>query len=254
MQHDTILSWKNILIFWPHPRHQWCVFGQNMCVHGAVCSIPISLINYAIWILSEKTCFDLYPTPGVEGAWKDRLSDCMLLHSSFPLIWYAIWPCSEKDEFWPFDPTLGPGEGSMGKIFATMLMLVSFPLFDMQHDHILKKLNFGLCLSPLVHPGGAYPCIQTKIPFDMCFISIVSLSACEISVKLLTTDCVIAKCKYLTFDPAYGVRGLGKILITVMFIYRHRVFMACSEKLWDIKVLWKREEKAKIAFAFKKGP
>ena len=24
--------------------------------------------------------------------------------SWFPLIWYAKWPCSEKVEFWPFDP------------------------------------------------------------------------------------------------------------------------------------------------------
>ena len=31
--------------------------------------------------------------------------------------------------------------GSAGKIFATMLMHVSFYLFDMQHDHILKKMN-----------------------------------------------------------------------------------------------------------------
>ena len=47
--------------------------------------------------------------------------------------------------------------------------------------------------------------------------------------KIKTTDWVIAKFTYLTFDPTGG-RG-GKFLITIMLIYRHWVIIAYSEKL-----------------------
>ena len=43
------------------------------------------------------------------------------------------------------------------KKFAAMLLRVSHSLlFDMQHDIVLKKLNFGLhpIPAPKVHPGG----------------------------------------------------------------------------------------------------
>ena len=42
----------------------------------------------------------------------------------------------------------------------------------MQHDHVLKKLNFDLLTQAL--DGKSYL---------ICFIFIVALSACEISVK-----------------------------------------------------------------------
>ena len=60
-----------------------------------------------------------------------------------------------------------------------------FLKFDMQHDHILKKLNF-------VYPGGPEPGFQTKSRL-ICFISIVPLSACKNLEKIFTTDLVIAK-------------------------------------------------------------
>ena len=56
-----------------------------MCLDGALCSIPINLIcNMTIFTKKIVLTFD--PTPGVEGVCKDRMSACMLLHSSFPLI------------------------------------------------------------------------------------------------------------------------------------------------------------------------
>ena len=57
---------------------------------------------------------------------------------------------------------------------------------------------------------------------------------------MLITDSVIGKFKYSTFDPTLGVRW-GKILITVMLIYRHWVFMPYSGNLSDIIVLEKCE-------------
>ena len=51
------------------------------------------------------------------------------------------------------------------------------------------------------------------------------------SVKILTSDRVIAKFKYKTFDPHQeGGGGGGTIVIMVMLIYRHWVIMAYSDK------------------------
>ena len=41
------------------------------------------------------------------------------------------------------------------------------------------------------------------------FISIAALPVCKFSAKILTIALVIAKFKYLTFDPLGGVKGGG---------------------------------------------
>ena len=43
----------------------------------------------------------------------------------------------------------------------------------------------------------------------ICFISIAALPVCKTSVKILIIASVIAKFKYLTFDPLGGVKGGG---------------------------------------------
>ena len=51
-----------------------------MCLHGALCSIPFNLIcNMTTFSKEMFRPFD--PTPGAEGESKDRICDCMLLHS-----------------------------------------------------------------------------------------------------------------------------------------------------------------------------
>ena len=50
--------------------------------------------------------------------------------------------------------------------------------------------------------------LKTKIPSDM--FDIYCSSTCIQNVgKILTIDLVIAKFKYLTFDPNRGVKGVG---------------------------------------------
>ena len=44
---------------------------------------------------------------------KERICACMVLYAPFPLICYATWPCSEKVEFRPIDPTPMVGGGGM---------------------------------------------------------------------------------------------------------------------------------------------
>ena len=70
-----------------------------------------------------------------------------------------------------------------GQIFAGHVVVCFIHLeFDIQHDHILKKkMNFGFGPTPLVHPGDIQA-LKLKSCL-ICFISIVHLSACEISVK-----------------------------------------------------------------------
>ena len=48
--------------------------------------------------------------------------------------------------------------------------------FDMQHDHIPKKSNFGLRPTPYVHPGDQSRGVKLKSHL-ICFISIVPLPA-----------------------------------------------------------------------------
>ena len=67
----------------------------------------------------------LTPTPGseVRGS-AGKFFVTMLLHTWFPLIWYATWHCSEKVEFWPFDSS---GQG-VGEILGTMLLHFMIPI------------------------------------------------------------------------------------------------------------------------------
>ena len=120
--------------------------------------------------------------------------------------------------------------------------------FDIKHDPGLKKINFDLLIPPS----------KSTQTFDrysrlICFIFIVSLSACEISAKHI--DNWLSYCNIKIFDlwPHLRDKGLGKVLITVMLIYRHWVIMAYCEKLADIIVFEKCEvystQKSHIDFA-----
>ena len=60
--------------------------------------------------------------------------------------------------------------------------------FDMQHDHVLKKLNFDLLTLPSMSTQWVRHRAFDRKSRLICFIFIVPLSACEISVKILTTD------------------------------------------------------------------
>ena len=148
--------------------------GQNICYHDvAFCDSHKSDMQHEHVL--KNFDFDLYTISqglGMEGGmWAKCLLPCCCI-LWFALIWYAICPCSEKDEFWPFDPipqdiggllrqnicyhvaafcdsvnlicnmtmsekkmnfdlwTLSEGEvwGSVGKVFANMLLHLWFPL------------------------------------------------------------------------------------------------------------------------------
>ena len=80
--------------------------------------------------------------------------------------------------------------------------------------------------------------------FLICFISIAVLPACKISAKILIIALVIAKFKYLTFDPLGGVKG-GGVKHWPCHSYLQAlglVIMVYSEKLLNIIALMKCED------------
>ena len=98
--------------------------GQDMCLHGALCSIPISLICN---MTTFRIFFDLWPHPRDEG-WV--LGQNMYLHvaafvTPFNLIcnmtmFWKSWILT----FWP--QPKGSGRVSKGKMFSTILINASF--------------------------------------------------------------------------------------------------------------------------------
>ena len=193
--------------------------------------------------ITKKLTFDLFTaSPGLgrmEGLSVGKIFDTMLLHSRFPLIWYATWPRSEPSEFCPIDciSRVGAVGGSVGKIFSTMLLHSWFPFwyatrpcsekvefwphflslgevcrqnscyhvaafrdsfqFDMQHDHVLKKLNFD----PLTLPQGVEGlCAKCLLP-----------CCCSSRFYLLwyaTWPCS-EKAKFWPIDPSGSWEGRG---------------------------------------------
>ena len=84
------------------------------------------------------------------GGSAGKIFATMLLHSWFPLTWYATWPCSEKVDFWPLNPSpQAVGEGSAGKIFVTMFLHFIIP-FNMICNETMFWKSWTLTYWP--HP------------------------------------------------------------------------------------------------------
>ena len=116
--------------------------------------------------------------PTDNGSFKNKnyhISTICFEYLWFHSIWYATWPFSEKVEFWHFDHTRR--SGTMRKMFANMLLRASFPLIWYATCPYSHKLKFDL------HPGGLTQAFDLQ-SHSICFIFIVPLSECEISVNL----------------------------------------------------------------------
>ena len=95
-------------------------------------------------IQKQKNIWPFDPNPGVKGMCKNSgILAFMVVCAQFPFFWYATSLLSEKDIVWHFVPLPGVEGVSVGKKFATMLLHVLLALFDMQHDHIPKKIGLG---------------------------------------------------------------------------------------------------------------
>ena len=178
------------MTFLPIPHGRWVVCGQYVCYHVAAFVIPFNLIYNMtrFWKKNEFWPFD--STPRVRGVCGQN-------------IYYHVGACvipfnliCNMTEFWKSwiltPPPRSRGGGGAGKIFATTLLHASFPLIWYATWPKSKKIESGPLPHPLSSPRGSNPGRRSQTTFDM-FHMYCTLSACEISVKILTTDWVIAK-------------------------------------------------------------
>ena len=202
---DRICAW--VVLYAPFPLiwyATWLLSEQNCCelltppqgprvcvrreyvLACALCYIPFNFIcNMTTF---RKKSFDLLTPPqGLRVCvWTEYvLAWCPMLH----LIWYTTWLHSE-----PFEPTTSWDRGCIYRqniCYQFAACVIPFNLIC-NMTIFWKKLNFGLCLTPLVHPGDRTQAFELKSRL-IWFIYIILLSPSEISVKILTTDLVIAK-------------------------------------------------------------
>ena len=145
-----------------------CVRIEYLCIYGAVCSISINLSFFdtqhdyfqkkmfwplvppKVWMVRVRTEY-MIPCCGIcNSLWFNMQHDHILKKLNSELFTRP-----------------GSREGSMVKIFATMLLQASFPLiWYATWLYSKKKLNFGLC-STSCSSRGPYPGLETKIMFDM---------------------------------------------------------------------------------------
>ena len=142
-----------------------------------------------------------------EGLWAKHLLPCCCI-LWFPFIWYDC----EKVEIRPIDPIprVRGGGGVCGQTISYHVA-VFFTLFNMicnmtRFWQIWILTFWPYSLSP---PRWWDTGLGFKITFDMFHIYCTSVCMRNFSKKNLATYWVIAKFKYLTFDPTLGVRGVG---------------------------------------------
>ena len=138
-----------------------------------------------------------------------------LLHSWFPLICYATSPWILA--YWPQDR----GGGLRAKYLLQRCCIRDSLYFDMQHDHVLKKLNLDL-LIPYRRVLGLGVCVQNicchvaefMIPFNLICNMTMFWNSCCIGDSLkfdMQHDHVLKKW-ILTYWPNPLGRGGGRCL------------------------------------------
>ena len=101
-----------------------CVYGQNMCLHCALCLIPFNLIcNMATF---RKKVLTFRSNIRVMGVCREWICACMVLYVSFHLIWYVTWLLSVEKNVWPFDQTTGVEGVCVGTEYVLALCYVLY--------------------------------------------------------------------------------------------------------------------------------
>ena len=140
---------------------------------------PFNLICY-MTTFRKKCFFLLTPSRGIKG--QNVSLHCVLCFIPVNLICkITIFRKEKYLTFWSRPRFEGVCKF---KIFASVLLYASLPWFDIQHMTVFWKSWFLASDKPLRSTQGFLePAFQSKI----CFISILPLSACKISLKILTT-------------------------------------------------------------------
>ena len=164
----------------------------------------------------KKLKFDLLiPSLRVSGGGSvGKTFATMLLHFVIPVYLIWLWK-SWNSTYWPNPQGRGVGggggrEGVCGQTISYHVA-VFFTLFHM----ICNMTRFWQIWILTFWPHSLSPPrwwdtgLGFKITFDMFHIYCTFVCMRSFSKKNLATYWVIAKFKYLTFDPTLGVRGVG---------------------------------------------
>ena len=164
----------------------------------------------------------------------------MLLYLWFTLIWCATWPCCEKVEFWPFVPTPRVGWGGGGdrglqaKYLLPCCRICDSFYFDIQHVHVLKKMNFDQ-LTPSSRLGwgvGGLRGLQAKYLLPCCCI--------PDSINLICNMTMFWKSCNLTFSPyPQGQEGGGGGVCGQNVCYHVAAFVIPFNLIFNMTMLWK---------------
>ena len=140
----------------------------------------------------KKLNLDLLTPPpgsrwGCRGRSADKIYATMLLHSRFPLIWYATWHWSERFNFDLLTPRVG-GLGSESKIFNTELLHLWFSfLICYATWPCSEKVEFDLLIpSPGSWEGG---CSQNIWDHVDAFLTPINL-ICNMTMKKLSNPSI----------------------------------------------------------------
>ena len=161
------------------------------------------LIWYATWLLSEKNIvwhFD--PTPWVEGVSVGKIFDTMLLLASSALIWYATWLLSEKRyslTFWPHP---------LGRVCVCGQNICYHVAASLIGFNLICNMSI-FYKSFILAPAGLWPRPSNWNPVWYVSYLLLLCLYTKFQQKIITIALVIAKYKYLTFDPLGGVKGGG---------------------------------------------
>ena len=129
----------------------------------------------------------------------------------------------------------GGGGGLLAKYFLPCCCIWDSFLFDMQHD-IWRSWILSSWPHPLSPARGSDRCLWSEITFDMFHNYHISVCMRQLSKKCWQLTELLQNLNIWHLTPP---KGCNKFLITVMFIYRHLLIMAYSEKLSDMIVLEK---------------
>ena len=184
------MVWKSwILTYWPNIS-RWGgggvkgVCGQN--IYRLVAAFMILFILICNMTMFWKS-WPIDPIPRVVwGGSTRKIFATMMLHSWFSLVRYASRPHSEKSWtliYWPHPKS----QGCLKAKYLLPCCCIRDSLnFDMQHVHVLKKLNFDL-LTPSPGSGGGVSGSQGKIFASMLlhlWFSLIWYASCPCSEKV----------------------------------------------------------------------
>ena len=155
MQHDHVLKKLNFDILIPPPKsiqgvghrsliqnYVWYIsYILYLCLQLLPCCCIQDSFDVQHDHALKKLNFDL-----LRGEWRaaGKTFATILLHSRFPLIWYATWSCSKIVEFQSFDPQGWGRGGAAGKIFVTIFLHSRLPLIWYETWPCSAKVKFDL--------------------------------------------------------------------------------------------------------------